>query len=96
MFRTPCCNWCRKGNAPTATQTLDTVLKNASWRKAQPDSAQGKAEGDVLESVVNALADLILGPQAKAQRLNGSPDGNTWAVVNTTDFQAAGLPLHRP
>jgi Ca2+-binding RTX toxin-like protein len=81
-----------EGQRATATQTLDTVLKNASWRKAQPDSAQGKAEGDVLESVVNALADLILGPQAKAQRLNGSPDGNTWAVVNTTDFQAAGLP----
>ena len=61
-----------------AAKTLDTVLRSASWRKAEKDSGQGKAEGDVLENVVNALADLCLGPQVPAARLNGSPDGNTW------------------
>ena len=72
-----------------AAATLDTILKNASWRKAQNGdlgigSSQGQAEGDVLENVVNALADLFLGPQAQAQRLNGSPEGNTW--WSTTDI----------
>lgn len=60
-------------------KTLDTILRNASWRKAENGDlfigdGQGKAEGDVLENVVNVLADLVLGPQAKANRLNGNPD----------------------
>ncbi|WP_310449473.1 hypothetical protein [Sulfuritalea sp.] len=67
----------------TAAGTLITILKNASWRKAENGdlsigNSQGQAEGDVLENVVNALADLFLGPQTKANRLNGNPDGNTW------------------
>jgi Ca2+-binding RTX toxin-like protein len=61
-----------------ATQTLNTILKNASWRKAEINGSQGQAEGDVLENVVNALANLVLGPQIKANRLNGSAEGNTW------------------
>jgi len=68
----------------SAAPTLDTILRAASWRKAEKDSDQGKAEGDVLENVVNALADLFLGPQPKANRLNGSPDGNTWAKTDAT------------
>ncbi|WP_310452484.1 VCBS domain-containing protein [Sulfuritalea sp.] len=76
---------------------LDTILRNASWRKAVngdllSGGSQGQAEGDVMENVVNALAEFILGPQTKAARLNGSPDGNTWAVAKTADFQSAGLP----
>jgi Ca2+-binding RTX toxin-like protein len=39
---------------------------------------QGKAEGDTLERVVNALSDLVFGPGGKPA-LRGSPDGNTWA-----------------
>ncbi|MBP6788259.1 MAG: hypothetical protein KA170_11765 [Candidatus Promineofilum sp.] len=67
---------------PMATATLTTLLKNTSWRKAEANGGtQGKAEGDVLENVVNALADLILGPQSKAERLNGNPNGNTWADI---------------
>ncbi|MBI3093245.1 MAG: hypothetical protein HYY97_00060 [Rhodocyclales bacterium] len=71
-----------------AAATLNTLLNNASWRTAQngdliTGNSQGQAEGDVLENIVNALADLFLGPQAQAQRLNGSPDGNTW--WSTTD-----------
>jgi Ca2+-binding RTX toxin-like protein len=62
-----------------AATTLNTILTEASWRKAEKDSGQGKAEGDVLENTVNALADLVLGPQKKTDRLNGCPDGNTWA-----------------
>jgi len=66
-----------------AGTTLLEIFKNASWRRGVDGSssganAQGQAEGDVLENVVNALADLILGPQIKVSRLNGSPDGNTW------------------
>jgi Ca2+-binding RTX toxin-like protein len=68
----------------SAAPTLDTILRAASWRKAEKGSDQGKAEGDVLENVVNALADLFLGPQQKANRLNGSPDGNTWAKTDAT------------
>lgn len=63
----------------SATDLLNDILRNASWRKAQSVlGTQGQAEGDVLENVVNALAALILGPQARADRLNGNPIGNTW------------------
>ncbi|MBK9346521.1 MAG: hypothetical protein IPN06_08820 [Burkholderiales bacterium] len=45
-------------------------------------SGQGKAEGNVLENTLNALADLVLGPvAAKALRLTGSTDGGTWADI---------------
>ena len=73
----------------TATDTLNTILKNASWRKAEINGGQGQAEGDVLENVVNALADLILGPQAKADRLSGSAEGNTWANLGETNPDAS-------
>ncbi|MBN8476933.1 hypothetical protein [Sulfuritalea sp.] len=73
---------------PTATGTLTTILKNASWRKVESNGGQGKAEGDVLENTVNALADLILGPQKKADRLNGNLNGNTWA--DTADTTVGG------
>ncbi|WP_310451295.1 hypothetical protein [Sulfuritalea sp.] len=66
----------QRGNA---AGTLNTLLKEASWRKAESNSGtQGTAQGDVLENVVNALADVVLGPQVKTDRLNGSPDGDTW------------------
>ncbi|MBP6789729.1 MAG: hypothetical protein KA170_19225, partial [Candidatus Promineofilum sp.] len=65
-----------------AGTTLNDILKKASWRKAASNGDQGLAQGDVLENVVNALADLFLGPQMKDIRLNGHPDGNTWARVD--------------
>jgi Ca2+-binding RTX toxin-like protein len=74
----------------SATGTLNSILKNASWRKAEKDNGQGIAEGDVLENVVNALADLVLGPQTKDKRLAGSAEGNTWANVGKTDPNGAG------
>ena len=66
--------------APTV---LNTILQAASnLRKVDGDltsgNSQGKAEGDVLENVVNALADVLLGPNSGID-LNGSPEGNTWA-----------------
>ncbi len=61
-----------------AAKSLTDMLKAASWQKAQSVSgAQGTAEGDVLENVINALADLVLGPQGYT-RLVGSTTGNTW------------------
>lgn len=47
---------------------------------------QGKAEGDVLENMVNGLAD-ILGLQWRgADRLKGSPEGNTWAITDAAQL----------
>ncbi len=69
-----------------ATPLLAEVLKRASNLLKKDGAAfvgtdQGKAEGDVLEYVVNALADLILGP-AQLPALKGSLDGNTWAKLD--------------
>jgi hypothetical protein len=53
---------------------LQTILKAASHHVAVSDTGerdQGEAEGDVLENVLNALADLILGP-GKENRLTGN------------------------
>nr|WP_295784969.1 putative Ig domain-containing protein [Rhodoferax sp.] len=63
---------------------LKKVIEAASNMVAKRDSDQGKAQGDVLENTLNALADLVLGPvYANQQRLKGSPSGGTWA--STTD-----------
>lgn len=85
------------GQRATAADTLNTILKNASWRKAVNGDllfgdSQGQAEGDVLENVVNALADLFLGPQD--QRLNGSPQGNTWWSTGDIDLYTGRDKLH--
>ena len=75
----------------TAATALDTILRQASYRQAESIlGTPGKAEGDVLENVVNALSDLILGPQARDQRLKGSTDGNTWAAIDDIGGGYAG------
>lgn len=62
---------------PAAAKLLDVILKEASFLKsAATPGTQGKAEGDVLENVVNALAELALGPGRGT--LTSSTDGNTW------------------
>lgn len=43
---------------------------------------QGKADGDTLERVLNALADMLGLGWAGAGRLKGNLDGNTWALTN--------------
>lgn len=66
-----------------AAATLEAILRQASWRTAQSTSGtQGQAEGDVLENVVNALADLCLGPDPNRVPLKGSLDGNTWFAID--------------
>ncbi|MBK6631939.1 MAG: hypothetical protein IPG33_13485 [Betaproteobacteria bacterium] len=65
----------------TSQATFNGILLKASYLKAEKDSGQGKAEGDVLENMVNALADLVLGPGRHAV-LNGSPNGNTWSSID--------------
>lgn len=75
-----------------ATTTLFVMLQSASWRQTDTDwtsigtdSDQGEAEGDVLENMVNALAQMILGDQAASVKLNGNPAGNTWHLIGTED-----------
>ena len=74
-----------------ATEDLSGILRAASNLK-RVDGAlavggdQGKAEGDVLENVVNALGYMLLGASA-GKTLKGSPDGNTWARFDD-DFPA--------
>lgn len=72
-----------------AEKTIQRMLTEASNR-IKVDGAlafgsdQGKAEGDVLENMLNALADLVLGP-GNGTRLKGSPDGGTWANPDNKD-----------
>ncbi|MBI3726912.1 MAG: putative Ig domain-containing protein [Burkholderiales bacterium] len=43
---------------------------------------QGDAEGDVLENIVNSLADTFGLGWKEDQRLKGNPDGGTWAIMD--------------
>ncbi|VTU30930.1 hypothetical protein H4CHR_02703 [Variovorax sp. PBS-H4] len=66
---------------PTLTaDKMSGVLATASNQKSDwAQRTQGKADGDTLESLVNALADTLgLGWTGEA-RLEGDPSGNTWA-----------------
>lgn len=65
-----------------AAKSLNQVLRNASnLRKENGDlvggSSQGKAEGNVLENVLNALGTMVAGTAFSP--LCGNPEGNTWA-----------------
>jgi Ca2+-binding RTX toxin-like protein len=64
---------------PSATQAdLETILRAASSSAAATTPlTQGRAEGDVLENVVNALSRIFMGPNAT--RLTGRLEGGTWA-----------------
>jgi Ca2+-binding RTX toxin-like protein len=69
-----------------AVVTLNTILQDASNLRPVNGAAvagqdQGKAEGDVMENVVNALADLAL--PSTHTRLKGSPDGGTWYLTDS-------------
>ncbi|MBK6906213.1 MAG: hypothetical protein IPH08_03430 [Rhodocyclaceae bacterium] len=71
----------------TTLETLDAIFKTASYLKAESASGtQGKAEGDVIESVVNAMAAMFLPPDdATKVRLHGNPKGGTWADIKNGD-----------
>jgi len=65
-----------------AVETLNGILRNASHLKMVDGDAllggsQGNAEGDALESVLNALSDLALGPLGQL-RLTGSRERSRW------------------
>lgn len=72
---------------PTLTIAgVSRLLTSASNLKATSQaSTQGKADGDTLESLINALADTLgLGWTGEA-RLEGDPDGNSWARIEDAD-----------
>ncbi len=71
------------GLDPTLTaDKMSGILAAASNQKADwAQRTQGKADGDTLESLVNALADTLGLGWTGAGRLEGSLDGNTWASV---------------
>jgi Ca2+-binding RTX toxin-like protein len=74
-----------EGARDLAAKSLGQILRNASNLRKEDGSlaagdGQGRAEGDVLENVANALARMLLGPGAT--RLKGSPEGNTWATID--------------
>jgi RTX calcium-binding nonapeptide repeat (4 copies) len=78
----------------TGGAALQLALQQASYLKPEngSSSSQGKAEGDVLENLLNAVVDLVLGPDHK--RLKGSPDGNTWAKMDDFGDYTGRASLH--
>ena len=75
-----------------STSTLQQILQTASNAKAAADGSnngQGKAEGNVLENVLNSLCRIFLG--ASAPQLNGKLDGGTWADINDRNAFYANL-----
>lgn len=81
-------------NTFTTIATLNSIFAAASnLRPANGDQlyggGQGKAAGDVLENVLNALGDMLglfnkagNGDPSSLKHLNGNPDGNTWAAMD--------------
>jgi hypothetical protein len=69
-----------------AARVLQSALRAASYLKREDnpfgaEDNQGKAEGDVLENLVNALGRMLLGVSA-GRALKGNPNGNTWSIVD--------------
>lgn len=78
--------WDNQNTIETSAITRAILSKASNLVKVDGDmwfgDSQGKAEGDVLENVVNALAALTLGAEyADAHKLTGARDGNTWWVT---------------
>lgn len=74
---------------PTITQgIIESIFKSASNLKSHESiiGGQGKAEGDVLENVVNAIADVLGLNWHGADRLKGSQEGGTWASIDDRDI----------
>ncbi|MBU2409198.1 MAG: hypothetical protein KKC79_11210, partial [Gammaproteobacteria bacterium] len=72
---------------PTLTaERMSQVLRAASnQRRETLLGTAGHADGDTLESLVNALADTLGLGWAGLDRLEGNPSGNTWAVLADQD-----------
>jgi Ca2+-binding RTX toxin-like protein len=71
---------------PTVSgETLVAILQSASNAKAESGvgtNNQGKAEGDVLEHVVDALTKLLKDPAATPIDTAQQMDGGTWAAID--------------
>jgi Ca2+-binding RTX toxin-like protein len=72
--------------------TLNGIFNAASNAKVETGytasvgvNNQGKADGETLEKVVNALADMLGLGWRGDKRLSGRLEGNTWALVNDSD-----------
>lgn len=76
-------------------QRMSSLLAGASNHRAQTQSGtQGKADGDTLESLVNALADTLeLGWTGEA-RLEGDLNGNTWARIEDQNGYSGRSTFH--
>lgn len=77
-------------NAESVQGLLKTIYQAATNQKRVDGDllsggSQGKAEGDLLEQMVNALADMVLGPEDRATQLKGNPNGGTWARTKDQD-----------
>jgi len=86
------------GERAATTEALKQILANASYLKRVNGATvvgqhQGKAEGDVLENVVNALADLTLGPAQP--RLSGSAASNAGGAFHSFMRHFAGSGVGR-
>jgi hypothetical protein len=73
---------------PENAETLKDIFQRASYLKAKngdliSGTDQGKAEGNVLENIVSALGNLLLGPE-QYRALVGNPNGGTWAKIEDT------------
>lgn len=72
--------------------TLGGIFQAASNLKAESSAGtQGAAEGNVLENVINGLADLLGMGWKDGDRLKGNPDGGTWADINARNAFYAKL-----
>ena len=67
------------------TETFSSIFKAASILKGQNGEGNGKAEGDVLENILNAMADTLGLNWQQDQRLKGNPNGNTWHETSDKD-----------
>jgi hypothetical protein len=81
--------------APLITPAaLDDIFRAATNAKASSSfGSQGKAEGDVLEKVVDALMRLFVAPQATSIEVSKQLEGGSWATIDTRSTLANALDL---
>lgn len=73
-----------EADRPAQSAAMTTYLKAASALKAKSDAGQGKAEGDVLEWVLDGLVNIFTNKDSslhdgKAKNGDSLTTGNTWA-----------------
>ena len=77
---------------PSFTQAqFANILEAVSNQAGESDSGQGVADGNALETVVNALYKAIFNKDAG---LKGNPNGNTWYELDNKDGYTGRNRLH--